>query len=65
MGLALGTLRFPILSAVTTFGVFSFVLSLIGLQLGAKLGMVTGERGEVVAGIMLICLSGVMAAGWL
>jgi manganese efflux pump family protein len=65
VGLALGTVRFPILLAVTAFGVMSFVMSIIGLQLGAKLGTVTGERGEVVAGIMLICLSGVMAAGWL
>ena len=65
VGLALGTVRFPILLAVTAFGVMSFVMSIIGLQLGAKLGTVTGERGEVVAAIMLICLSGVMAAGWL
>jgi manganese efflux pump family protein len=65
VGLALGTVRFPILLAVTAFGVMSFVMSIIGLQLGAKLGTVTGERGEVVAGVMLICLSGVMAAGWL
>jgi manganese efflux pump family protein len=65
VGLALGTVRFPILLAVTAFGVMSFVMSIIGLQLGAKLGTVVGERGEVLAGIMLIGLSGVMAAGWL
>jgi putative Mn2+ efflux pump MntP len=65
VGLALGTVRFPILLAVTAFGLMSFIMSIIGLQLGAKLGTVTGERGELVAAIMLICLSGVMAAGWL
>jgi len=65
VGLALGTVRFPILLAVTAFGLMSFVMSIIGLQLGAKLGTVTGERGEVVAGIMLVGLSGVMAMGWL
>jgi putative Mn2+ efflux pump MntP len=65
VGLALGTVRFPILLAVTAFGLMSFVMSLIGLQLGAKLGTVVGERGEVLAGIMLVCLSGAMAAGWL
>src|ERR1700760_5161176 len=65
VGLALGTVRFPILVAVTAFGVMSFVMSLIGLQLGAKLGTMTGERGEVVAAVMLVGLSGVMAAGWL
>jgi manganese efflux pump family protein len=65
VGLALGTVRFPILLAVTAFGLMSFVMSIIGLQLGAKLGTVIGERGELVAAVMLICLSGAMAAGWL
>ena len=65
VGLALGTVRFPILLAVTAFGLMSFIMSIIGLQLGAKLGTVTGERGELVAAVMLIGLSGVMAAGWL
>jgi putative Mn2+ efflux pump MntP len=65
VGLALGTVRYPIVLAVTLFGLLSFVMSIVGLQLGGKLGTVTGERGEVVAGIMLIGLSGVMAAGWL
>jgi manganese efflux pump family protein len=65
VGLALGTVRFPILLAVTAFGVMSFVMSIIGLQLGGKLGTVVGDRGEIVAGVMLLCLSGVMAAGWL
>jgi manganese efflux pump family protein len=65
VGLALGTVRFPILLAVTAFGLMSFVMSIIGLQLGGKLGRVTGDRGEIVAGLMLLGLSGVMAAGWL
>jgi len=65
LGLALGTVRYPIVLAVALFGLMSFVMSMIGLRLGAKLGTVTGERGEVVAAIMLVCLSGVMAAGWL
>jgi len=65
VGLALGALAVPIVAAVITFGVFSAVLTLIGLELGAKLGLVTGERGEVVSGIVLICLAGAMAAGWL
>jgi hypothetical protein len=40
-------------------------LTLIGQDLGAKLGLVTGERGEVVAGVLLLCLAGAMAADWL
>lgn len=65
VGLALGTVRFNIVLAVTLFGAMSFIMSIIGLQLGGKLGTVTGERGELVGAIMLIGLSGVMAAGWL
>lgn len=63
VGLALGALAVPIVAAVITFGIFSAVLTLIGLELGAKLGLVTGERGEIVAGILLLCLAGAMAAG--
>ena len=58
-------MRFPILLAVTAFGLMSFVMSIIGLQLGTKLGTVVGERGQVLAGIMLVRLPGAMAAGWL
>ncbi len=65
VGLALGAFAVPLVAAVITFGVFSAVLTLIGLELGAKLGLVTGERGEVVAGILLLCLAGAMAADWL
>jgi len=65
VGLALGTVRFPILLAVTAFGLMSFIMSIIGLKLGGKLGAVAGDRGEVVAAVMLLCLSGAMAAGWL
>jgi manganese efflux pump family protein len=65
VGLALGTVRYPIVVAVTLFGLLSFIMSIIGLQLGAKLGKATGEHGEVVGAIMLLGLSGVMAAGWL
>jgi manganese efflux pump family protein len=65
VGLALGTVRFNIVLAVTLFGAMSFIMSIVGLQLGGKLGTVTGERGELVGAVMLIGLSGVMAAGWL
>jgi putative Mn2+ efflux pump MntP len=65
VGLALGAVSVPIVVAVTAFGITSAVMSIIGLELGAKLGMVAGDRGEVVAGIVLICVAGAMAAGWL
>jgi len=65
VGLALGTVRYPIVLAVTLFGLMSFVMSIIGLKLGGKLGKATGEHGEVVGAIVLIGISGAMAAGWL
>jgi manganese efflux pump family protein len=65
VGLALGTVRYPIVLAVTLFGLMSFVMSIIGLKLGGKLGSATGEHGEVVGAIVLIGISGAMAVGWL
>ena len=65
VGLALGALAVPLIAAVIIFGIFSAVLTLIGLELGAKLGLVTGERGEIVGAILLLLLAGAMAADWL
>ena len=65
VGLALGTVRYPIVLAVTLFGLMSFVMSIIGLKLGGKLGTAAGEHGEVVGAIVLIGVSGAMAMGWL
>jgi putative Mn2+ efflux pump MntP len=65
VGLALGTVRYPIVLAVALFGLMSFVMSIIGLRLGGRLGTAAGEHGEVVGAIVLIGISGAMAMGWL
>jgi putative Mn2+ efflux pump MntP len=65
VGLALGTVRFNIVLAVTLFGAMSFIMSIIGLKLGGKLGTAAGEHGEVVGAVVLIGISGAMAMGWL
>jgi putative Mn2+ efflux pump MntP len=65
VGLALGTVRYPIVLAVALFGLMSFVMSIIGLKLGGKLGTAAGEHGEVVGAIVLIGISGAMAMNWL
>ena len=65
VGLALGTVRYPIVLAVSLFGLMSFVMSIIGLKLGGKLGKAAGEHGEVVGAVVLIGISGAMAMGWL
>jgi putative Mn2+ efflux pump MntP len=43
----------------------SFIMSIIGLKLGGKLGTAVGEHGEVVGAVVLIGISGAMAMGWL
>jgi manganese efflux pump family protein len=65
VGLALGAVAVPIAVAVLVFGIASAIMSIIGLELGAKLGKAAGEHGEVAAGIILIGVAGAMAAGWL
>jgi hypothetical protein len=65
VGLALGTVRYPIVLAVALFGLMSFVMSIIGLKLGGRLGAAAGERGELMGAIVLIGISGAMALGWL
>ncbi len=46
-----------------TIGVVSVALSLIGLELGARIGRWAGERGEQLAGLMLISVGIAIAAG--
>src|ERR1700759_2877043 len=58
VGLALGTVRYPIVLAVALFGILSFIMSMIGLQLGKKLGAAAGEHGEVVGAVILVGISG-------
>jgi putative Mn2+ efflux pump MntP len=65
VGLALGTVRYSIVLAVALFGLMSFVMSIIGLRLGGKLGTATGEHGEIVGAIVLAGIAGAMAMGWL
>jgi putative Mn2+ efflux pump MntP len=65
VGFALGTTSVPIVVAALVFGVVSVAMSLAGLELGAKIGAAMGERGELLAGLVLIAVGIVMAAGWL
>jgi putative Mn2+ efflux pump MntP len=65
VGLALGAVAVPIVVAVLVFGIASAIMSVIGLELGAKLGTAAGEHGEVAAGVILIGVAAAMAAGWL
>jgi putative Mn2+ efflux pump MntP len=63
VGFALGTYHTSVLVGALTIGAVSVIMSLIGLELGAKLGKLAGERGEQLAGVMLISVGVAIAAG--
>ena len=63
VGFALGTYHTSIAVDAITIGVVSVALSLIGLELGGRLGRFAGERAEQLAGLMLILVGVAIAAG--
>jgi putative Mn2+ efflux pump MntP len=63
VGFALGSTHTSILVGALVIGVVSVGLSLIGLELGARIGRHAGDRGEQVAGVMLISVGVAIAAG--
>ncbi len=63
VGFALGTYGTSIFTSAIVIGAISVVLSLIGLELGARIGKLAGERGEQLAGVMLISVGIAVAAG--
>jgi putative Mn2+ efflux pump MntP len=63
VGFALGSTHTSILAGALVIGVVSVGLSLIGLELGARIGERVGEHGEQLAGLMLISVGAAIAAG--
>jgi manganese efflux pump family protein len=63
VGFALGTYNTSIAVAALVIGLVSVAMSLIGLELGARIGTWAGERGEQLAGLMLISVGAAIAAG--
>jgi putative Mn2+ efflux pump MntP len=63
VGFALGTYSTSIITSAIVIGAVSVVLSLIGLELGNRIGKLAGERGEQLAGVMLISVGVAVAAG--
>jgi manganese efflux pump family protein len=63
VGFALGTYHTPIVVSAVIIGAVSVALSLVGLELGARIGKWAGERGEQLAGLMLISVGVAIAAG--
>jgi putative Mn2+ efflux pump MntP len=62
-GFALGAYQVDIVAAAVVFGVVSVVMSLAGLELGARIGAAAGERSELIACVLLIVVGAVIAAG--
>ena len=63
VGFALGAYRVSLALAVAVIGGVSVALSLIGLEVGARIGAAAGRCGELVSGLVLIGAGAAVAAG--
>ena len=63
VGFALGAYRVNFAAAAIVIGVVSVALSLLGLELGSRIGTRTGDRGELIGGIVLIGVGIAIASG--
>lgn len=63
VGFALGVYRVPIVLAALTIGIVSVVMSLIGLELGSRLGRRVEAWSEELGGGVLVVLGVAIALG--
>jgi manganese efflux pump family protein len=63
VGFALGTFHVNLAAAAVIIAVVSVTLSLIGLELGNRLGAKAGEQGELIGGLVLIGVGIAVASG--
>jgi manganese efflux pump family protein len=63
VGFALGSYHTSVLAGAVTIGAVSVGLALIGLELGGRLGVRVGQRGGQLAGLLLIAVGALIAAG--
>jgi manganese efflux pump family protein len=61
VGFALGTYRAPLALGIALIAVVSVGLSLIGLELGARLGAGVEHLSELLGGVVLICVGAAIA----
>ena len=62
-GFVLGAYHTGLVTAAVVFGAVSVAMSLIGLELGARIGIATGDRSELIASAILIAVGTAIAAG--
>ena len=63
VGFALGAYRVSVAVAAIVIGVMSVTLSLVGLELGSRLGPRIGDRAEIVGSLVLVGVGVAIAAG--
>jgi putative Mn2+ efflux pump MntP len=63
VGFVLGAYHTGLPLAAVVFGGVSVAMSLAGLELGARIGLATGDRSELIASAMLIAVGTAIAAG--
>ena len=63
VGFALGTYNVSLPLAAIVIGSVSVALSLLGLELGARIGAQLGDRGELVGSLILIAVGTAIASG--
>jgi manganese efflux pump family protein len=63
VGFALGSYHTSVVVGAVTIGAVSVGLALIGLELGSRLGVRAGQRGGQLAGLLLIAVGALIAAG--
>lgn len=65
VGFALGTDRVNLVVAAVTIAAVSVALSLLGLEIGGRLGERLGQRSELVGGVVLVLVGVAVASGLL
>ena len=63
VGFALGTFHVNLVIASVLIGAVSIAMSLLGLELGNRLSTKTGDRGEILGGLVLIGVGIAVATG--
>lgn len=56
VGLSIVMMQIPVLASVVAIGVVAFLLSMVGISVGARLGKTFGKKMEVVGGIILVLI---------
>ncbi len=63
IGFALGTRHISLVLAAIVVGAISVAMSLVGLELGSRLGRQFGQRGEFLGGALLVGVGIAIASG--